>query len=105
MHVLVHNTNISISIVKSKFHPLLYIILGKLIAIFLHTKNNVTVTVLMQIFVVDSCSSDDQINEVRLSLEKCLSDPTLRGLPLLLLCNKQDMPHAETVDQVCHLFR
>ena len=57
----------------------------------------------MQIFVVDSCSSDDEIDEVRLSLEKCLSDPTLRELPLLLLCNKQDLPSAQTVDQVCHI--
>ena len=59
----------------------------------------------MQMFIVDSCSSNNKINEVRASLEKCLSDPTLRGLPLLLLCNKQDLPSAQTVDQVYHLYK
>ena len=54
----------------------------------------------LQIFVVDSCASDVEINEVRTTLEKCLSNQELRGLPLLLLCNKQDLPSARSVDQV-----
>jgi signal recognition particle receptor subunit beta len=54
---------------------------------------------LFQIFVVDSASSE-VLMEARTSLKSCLADDAVQGLPLLLLCNKQDMADARTPEEV-----
>lgn len=55
---------------------------------------------LSQIFVVDSTCSEDELQETQGELEKCLRDPTLVGIPLLVMCNKQDLAEAKPVEQV-----
>ena len=55
---------------------------------------------LFQIYVLDSAISDTALAEERTRLEKCLGASELRGLPLLVLCNKQDLPGAVSVSQV-----
>ena len=53
-----------------------------------------------QIFVVDSTCSEDELQEAQGELEKCMKDPTLAGMPLLIMCNKQDLAEAKPVEQV-----
>ena len=53
-----------------------------------------------QMFVVDSTSSDRELLTAQGELGKCLENPTLVGLPLLILCNKQDLIEARPVEQV-----
>lgn len=47
------------------------------------------------IFVVDS-NDRARVSEVREELRTLLSDPLLAGAALLVLCNKQDLPHRLT---------
>jgi ADP-ribosylation factor 1/2 len=44
------------------------------------------------IFVLDS-NDRDRVDVAKSELQRLLSDPTLAGATLLLLCNKQDLPH------------
>lgn len=55
---------------------------------------------LCQMFVVDSSSSDSELLTAQEELRKCLENPTLVGLPLLIICNKQDLARAQPVEQV-----
>ena len=50
--------------------------------------------------MVDSSSSEEELRESRDSLTACLSSPSLSGLPLLLVCSKQDIPTAQSPTQV-----
>ncbi|KAF9350780.1 hypothetical protein BGX34_001000 [Mortierella sp. NVP85] len=51
------------------------------------------------IFVVDS-NDADRISEVRDHLMRAMNEDDLRGVPLLVLANKQDMPSSMTVADV-----
>ena len=53
---------------------------------------------------MDSTCSEDELQETQGELEKCLKDPTLVGIPLLVLCNKQDLAEAKPVEQVGGIF-
>lgn len=50
------------------------------------------------IFVIDS-NDRDRMGIAKKELETLLSDPTLRTATLLVLCNKQDLPHRLTPGQ------
>ena len=54
----------------------------------------------LEIFVVDSAVDEVELMETQKTLEKCLSSEELLGLPLLVLCNKQDSDGAQSVDEV-----
>jgi len=58
------------------------------------------------IFVVDSADTDrlddrdNQAGSAKEELARCLAEPELAGVPLLVFANKQDMPGALKVDRV-----
>lgn len=52
-----------------------------------------------QIYVIDSSQGEVTVEE-QCRLEQCLGATELRGLPLLVLCNKQDMPNALSAAKV-----
>lgn len=54
----------------------------------------------IQIFVVDSSSSDDDVKLAAAELQAALSHPSLKNLPLLVLANKQDVAGARSSDEV-----
>jgi signal recognition particle receptor subunit beta len=51
------------------------------------------------VWVVDS-SDTQRLHEAREELLRVLSEEQLRGAPLLVFANKQDMPNALPVDQL-----
>lgn len=51
------------------------------------------------IFVIDS-NDRDRINIAKNELDRLLQDPMLAGATLLVLCNKQDLPHRLTPHQI-----
>lgn len=51
------------------------------------------------IFMVDS-HDRDRTEDAAAELAKMLSEPELRGHPLLVMCNKQDLPNAMSVSEV-----
>jgi len=55
------------------------------------------------IYVVDS-NDRERIEETREELFKILSEGVLRTVPLLLLANKQDLPHAAKVAELTDLL-
>jgi ADP-ribosylation factor-like protein 13B len=52
-----------------------------------------------KVFVVDS-SDSSYLNEAAQCLSNVLRNPTLSGLPLLVLANKQDLDDAKDVNEV-----
>ena len=58
------------------------------------------------IFVIDSCDTDERIEEARTELHSMLEEPELRDCPLLIFANKQDLPqarNAKTLSELLHL--
>lgn len=55
------------------------------------------------IFVVDS-NDRDRVNVAKSELERLLQDPELAGATLLVLCNKQDLPHRLTPQEIVDAF-
>ena len=53
-----------------------------------------------KIFVVDSTSSDEDMELAAAELQSALLHTALRDLPLLVLANKQDKKEARTVEKV-----
>jgi len=51
------------------------------------------------IYVVDS-NDRDRIADAREELHRVLTDPELQNAPLLVLANKQDLPHALTASEL-----
>ncbi|XP_023149376.1 ADP-ribosylation factor-like protein 11 [Amphiprion ocellaris] len=51
------------------------------------------------VFVVDS-SDPGRIPEAQKALKKVLSDERLRGVPLMVLANKKDLPNSMTIREV-----
>ena len=51
------------------------------------------------IFMVDS-NDRDRTGDAAAELAKMLSEPQLSGHPLLVMCNKQDLPNAMSVSEV-----
>ena len=51
------------------------------------------------IFVIDS-NDGGRLDEVSKELHSLMAEDQLRDVTLLLLCNKQDLPHAETVQTI-----
>jgi small GTP-binding protein len=51
------------------------------------------------IFVIDS-NDGGRLDEVSKELHSLMAEDQLRDATLLLLCNKQDLPHAETVQTI-----
>eukprot|EP00403_Amphidinium_massartii_P028804 CAMPEP_0178402658 /NCGR_PEP_ID=MMETSP0689_2-20121128/16959_1 /TAXON_ID=160604 /ORGANISM="Amphidinium massartii, Strain CS-259" /LENGTH=234 /DNA_ID=CAMNT_0020023573 /DNA_START=68 /DNA_END=772 /DNA_ORIENTATION=+ len=57
------------------------------------------------IFVVDSAERDDfLVSLARSQLHQHLAEDELQNLPLLVLANKQDLPQARTVSEVCEML-
>ena len=48
----------------------------------------------MLIFVVDS-ADPERIGELRQEIERVVNDDKLRGVPVLVFANKQDLPMGE----------
>ena len=60
------------------------------------------------VFVLDSASSDEDLEAARNELHSALQHPQLCTLPFLILANHQDKPAARTPNQVSqdpHLWR
>ena len=55
------------------------------------------------IFVIDS-NDRDRMNVAKAELDKLLTDPMLAGATLLVLCNKQDLPHRLTPVQIVDIL-
>jgi GTPase SAR1 family protein len=55
------------------------------------------------IFVIDSCDVA-RFNAARTALEFTLRFPELKGVPLLVLCNKQDLLNSVAVDEIVQHF-
>ncbi|EPY25588.1 Arf/Sar family, other [Strigomonas culicis] len=55
------------------------------------------------IYVVDS-NDRNRITEAREELENLITDPLLREATLLVLCNKQDLPHKLTPAEIVDAF-
>jgi len=53
------------------------------------------------VFVVDS-ADQDKFHTVRFELHQLLSQPSLTGVPLLVLGNKNDLPNHATVKDLIH---
>lgn len=51
------------------------------------------------VFVVDS-SDPSRLPEAQMVLKKCLSDEKLRGVPLMVLANKKDLPNSMTIREI-----
>ena len=51
------------------------------------------------IFVIDSADVD-RFDEARKELHALAAQPTLGGRPFVILANKQDLPHAASVDEI-----
>ncbi|XP_031560756.1 ADP-ribosylation factor-like protein 15 [Actinia tenebrosa] len=56
------------------------------------------------IFVVDSTSSEEDLELAAAELQSALSHPALRDLPLLVLANKQDEKEARSVEKLEELL-
>ena len=46
------------------------------------------------IFVVDSCDSEERLEEAKLELHRILRTPDNAEVPILVIANKQDLPTA-----------
>ena len=53
-----------------------------------------------QIFVVDSSSSEDDLELAASELHGALSHPSLANMPLLVLANKQDVTGCKKMEEV-----
>lgn len=51
------------------------------------------------VFVVDS-SDSARLPEAQKALKKVLSDDRLKGVPLMVLANKKDLPNSMTIREV-----
>lgn len=56
----------------------------------------------MQIFVIDSTSSQESLCEAKKELQQCVSSDQLQCKPVLILCTKQDKPDAKSCQEVSH---
>ncbi|OXB80167.1 UNVERIFIED_CONTAM: hypothetical protein H355_011625, partial [Colinus virginianus] len=56
------------------------------------------------IFVLDSASSEDDLETARNELHSALQHPQLCTLPFLILANHQDKPAARSVQEVCKCY-
>ena len=57
------------------------------------------------IFVVDSNDQKEKRKRVaHEALHKLMSEDELRGVPLLVFANKQDLPYAMTTSEVCDML-
>lgn len=52
------------------------------------------------IFVIDSCDTDERLEEARLELYSMLDEPELRECPLLVFANKQDLEQARPASEL-----
>ena len=50
-------------------------------------------------YVIDS-NDVERLPEAQEELEKLLNEPQLNGLPLLLFCNKEDLPNSMSVNEI-----
>ena len=51
------------------------------------------------VYLIDS-NDKERLPEAQEELTRILQEPLLAGLPLLLFCNKQDLPNAMTVEEI-----
>ena len=56
------------------------------------------------IFVVNSSSSDEELEQARDTLYKCLAHPALHGLPCLIIANHQDLSEARPEAKVSDYY-
>lgn len=57
---------------------------------------------LLQMFVVDSATDSNGLLEATFWLENCLENSSTASLPLLVLCNKQDLEGSKSAQTVSH---
>ena len=50
------------------------------------------------IFVVDSCDTDERLEESKLELHRILRTPDNADVPVLVIANKRDLPEARSQD-------
>ena len=63
-------------------------------------RSNLFSYIFLQVFVVDSSSSDDDVDLAAAELKEALSHPSLECLPLLVFASKQDVSGARNADEV-----
>ncbi|KAL5482259.1 hypothetical protein EMCRGX_G022563 [Ephydatia muelleri] len=56
------------------------------------------------VFLIDSAGTMESINESKAQLKECLSDAEFNKLPILVVCNKQDLPYARKQQEIVNLF-
>ena len=52
------------------------------------------------IFVVDSCDTEDRLEEAKLELHRIMRTPDNVGTPLLIIANKQDLPSSKSQNEI-----
>jgi hypothetical protein len=68
-------------------------------AIFLHNYYSYCKDIDYLVYLIDS-NNREQINEAAKHLNTLLTFQALQGLPLLVFCNKQDLPDVMSVDEI-----
>ena len=71
----------------------------------MHGQYVITITIIilvaiLQVYVIDSGCSDEHLSVSQEVLTSCLRSPSLTNLPLLVVCSKQDLPAARSVNEV-----
>ena len=55
---------------------------------------------ILQMYVIDSSCSEQELVESHGVLTQCLSSPSLSQLPLVLVCTKHDLPSSKDINEV-----
>lgn len=65
-----------------------------------HLISSNLISFILQVFVVDSSSNDDDVDLAAAELQEALSHPSLESVPLLVFASKQDVNGARNADEV-----
>lgn len=57
------------------------------------------------VYVVDCTDTDERLSQSSELLHRLIKEEFLDNVPLLLLCNKQDVANAKTASQIVQLFK
>lgn len=56
------------------------------------------------VYVIDGAGTMESMNESKAQLKECLSDADFNKLPILIVCNKQDLPYARRQQEIVEFF-
>lgn len=56
------------------------------------------------VYVIDSAGTAESMQESKTQLQECLSNPEFNKLPILIVCNKQDLPYAKKQQEIVDFF-